>query len=172
MQTLHPALLEFRTELERQGYVAVCHSDHICVRLPLVASVRIRLNGGQLHVEPRFGPFARGTSLVLTPIIAALAVVGVSTVAPVATTVVMAFAGILTVLYDTQRLIMTEGATTRLQMLWSTRQPPADVIEGAAKGIGAGAGTAALGEGAAVAPGGTSVAGTASLKADAVTRVR
>jgi hypothetical protein len=128
MPPLHPALLELRTELERQGSVVVCHGDYICLRLPLVASVRIRLNGGQLHFEPRFGPLSRGTSLVVTPVLAALAVVFVHTVAAPAT-IVMAFAGILSVLYDTQRLVMTEGAMTRLQQLWSTRQAPKDVVD-------------------------------------------
>ena len=131
MPALHPALLELRTELERQGFVVVCHGDYICVRLPLVASVRIRLNGGQLHFEPRFGPFGRGTSLVATPVLAALTVIGAASVAPVAPLVVVAFAATVTILHDIQRLIMTEGAMTRLQLLWSTRQPPKDVLPGA-----------------------------------------
>ena len=128
MPALHPALLELRTEIERQGSVVVCHGDYICVRLPLFASIRIRLNGSQLHFEPRFGPLSRGTSLVLTPVVAALAVIAVSAAAPLATTIAAACAGALTGLYDLQRLVMTEGAMTRLQLLWSTRQPPQEVI--------------------------------------------
>ena len=136
MPALHPALLELRTELERQGFVVVCHGDYICVRLPLVASVRIRLNGGQLHFEPRFGPLGRGTSLVVTPIIAVLAVAIAASVAPLTPVIMAAFAGTVTILYDIQRLIMTEGAMTRLQLLWSTRQPPQDVVAPAAKAPG------------------------------------
>ncbi len=136
MPALHPALLELRTELERQGSVVVCHGDYICVRLPLVASVRIRLNGGQLHFEPRFGPFGRGTSLVVTPIVAVLAVTLAATTAPLAPVIMTAFASTVMVLYDIQRLIMTEGAMTRLQLLWSTRQPPKDVAAPAAKASG------------------------------------
>ena len=127
---LHPALAEFRTELERLGFVVVCHGDYICVRLPLVASVRVRLNGGQLHFEPRFGAFSRGTSLVVTPTIAVIAVAAVASAASIPVTILTAFAGTLTVLYDVSRLVMTEGAMTRLQLLWTTRPPPREGLEG------------------------------------------
>jgi len=123
---LHPALSEFRAELERLGFVVVCHGDYICIRLPLVASVRVRLNGAQLHFEPRFGMFSRGTSLVITPTVAMLAVAGVASVASVPTAIVVATAGTFTVLYDLARLVMTEGAMTRLQLLWTTKPPPRD----------------------------------------------
>ena len=121
---LHPALAEFRTELERLGFVVVCHGDYICIRLPLVASVRVRLDGAQLHFEPRFGMFSRGTSLVITPTVALLAVAGVASVASVPAAIVAATAGTFTVLYDLARLVMTEGAMTRLQLLWTTKPPP------------------------------------------------
>ena len=134
MPTLHPALAEFQTELERLGFVVVCHGDYICIRLPLVASVRVHLNGGQLHFEPRFGPLSRGTSLVLTPVLAVLAVAGVVSVATLPVMILAAFAGTLTVLYDIARLVMTEGAMTRLQLLWSTRPPPRDLAEPSARG--------------------------------------
>lgn len=124
MPQLHPALVEFQTELERLGFVVVCHGDYICVRLPLIASVRIHLNAGHLHFEPRFGTFSRGTSLVVTPTLALLAVAGVAAVASVPVTILAAFGGILTVLYDVSRVVMTEGAMTRLQLLWTTRPPP------------------------------------------------
>ena len=123
---LHPALAEFRTELERLGFVVVCHGDYICIRLPLVASVRVRLNGAQLHFEPRFGMFSRGTSLVVTPTLALLAVAGVASAAPIPGIIVAAMAGTFTVLYDLARLVMTEGAMTRLQLLWTTKPPPGD----------------------------------------------
>jgi hypothetical protein len=125
---LHPALAEFRTELERLGFVVVCHGSYLCVRLPLAASVRIHLNGTQLHFEPRFAMFSRGTSLVVTPTVAILAVAGVASVASIPALIVAAFAGSLTVLYDIARLIMTENTTTRLQLLWTTRPPPSDVL--------------------------------------------
>ena len=130
MPQLHPALAEFRTELERLGFVVVCHGDYICVRLPLVASVRIHLNGGQLHFEPRFGTLSRGTSLVVTPITALLVVAGIATVASIPATILAAFVGALTVLYEVSRVVMTEGAMTRLQLLWTTRPPPRDALEG------------------------------------------
>ena len=135
MPALHPALLELRTELERQGYVVVCHGDYLCLRFPLFASIRIRLSGGQLHFEPRFGPMARGTSLAFTPIAGALAVAIAVAAAPVVVTVGFGFAATLSVLADVQRLIMTEGAMTRIQLLWSSRQPPADILEAPAAGM-------------------------------------
>jgi hypothetical protein len=134
MPILHPALAEFQTELERLGFVVVCHGDYICVRLPLVASVRVHLNGGQLHFEPRFGPLSRGSSLVVTPMLALLAVAGVVAVASLPVMILAAFAGSLTVLYDIARLVLTEGAMTRLQLLWSTRPPPRDIAEAPARG--------------------------------------
>jgi hypothetical protein len=41
----------------------------------------------------------------------------------------VAFAGTLAVLGDVSRLVMTEGAMTRLQLLWTTRPPPREVLE-------------------------------------------
>ena len=131
---LHPALAEFRTELERLGFVVVCHGSYLCVRLPLAASVRIHLNGTQLHFEPRFAMFSRGTSLVVTPTIAILAVAGIASVATLPAIIVTAFAGSLTVLYDLARLVMTENTTTRLQLLWTTRPPPGDILPDGADG--------------------------------------
>ena len=131
MPQLHPALAEFQTELERQGFVVVCHGDYICVRLPLVASVRIHLNAGHLHFEPRFGTLSRGMSLVVTPITALLVVAGVAAVASIPATILAAFVGALTVLYEVSRVVMTEGTMTRLQLLWTTRPPPRDALEAA-----------------------------------------
>jgi hypothetical protein len=131
MPQLHPALAEFQTELEHQGFVVVNHGDYICVRLPLVASVRIHLNAGHLHFEPRFGTLSRGMSLVVTPITALLLVAGVGAVASIPATILAAFVGALTVLYEVSRVVMTEGAMTRLQLLWTTRPPPRDALEGA-----------------------------------------
>ena len=156
---LHPALAEFRTELERLGFVVVCHGSYLCVRLPLAASVRIHLNGTQLHFEPRFAMFSRGTSLVVTPTLAILAVAGIASVASIPTLIVTAFAGSLTVLYDIARLIMTESTTTRLQLLWTTRLPPGDVLlagSGDGSPLPATRALGAIGEGAATsAPGRT-----------------
>lgn len=131
MPQLHPALAEFQTELERQGFVVVGHGDYICVRLPLVASVRVHLNAGHLHFEPRFGTLSRGASLVVTPITALLVVGGVAAVASIPAAILAAFVGALTVLYEVSRVVMTEGTMTRLQILWTTRPPPRDALEGA-----------------------------------------
>jgi len=74
--------------------------------------------------------FSRGSSLVATPAVALLAVGGVAAVASVPVTIVAAFAGVLAVIHDIARLVMTEGATTRLQLLWTTRPPPPEALEG------------------------------------------
>ena len=167
---LHPALAEFRTELERLGFVVVCHGTYLCVRLPLAASVRIHLNGTQLHFEPRFAMFSRGTSLVVTPTLAILAVAGIASVASLPALIVAAFAGSLTVLYDIARLIMTESTTTRLQLLWTTRPPPGDVVLGRAgvsSALAAARPLGAIGDGAAA-----SVAERAARPLDAGDRLR
>src|SRR5688500_14357604 len=61
--TLTPELATLGAELERLGHVVVPHGDHICVRLPLLASVRIRLEGGRLRFVPQFGFIGRTAAL-------------------------------------------------------------------------------------------------------------
>ena len=51
-----PELAALRAELERLGHVVAPHGDHLCVRLPLFASVRVRLEEGRLRCQPLVGP--------------------------------------------------------------------------------------------------------------------
>jgi len=126
---LHPALVDFRTELERLGLVVVCHGDFLCVRLPLFASVRVHFRGGQLRFDPQFGPVGRSTALMATPL-AVVAGVGAlaATTGIGVVTFTAAVAGVLAALHDVCRLVLTEGCMTRLQLLWETRAAPADAL--------------------------------------------
>ncbi len=48
-------LLELAQRLESSGNVVVRFKDHLEMRLPLFAHVKIRINDGRLSCEPRFG---------------------------------------------------------------------------------------------------------------------
>ena len=52
-----PVLVELRGRLERLGYVVAPHGDHLCVRLQLLTSVRVRrAPTGTFTFVPQFGP--------------------------------------------------------------------------------------------------------------------
>jgi hypothetical protein len=120
--SLTPELATFRAELEQLGYVVVPHGDHLCVRLPQFASVRVRLRDGALQFLPQFGPFRRQHSTALTlggasaAVVGALALTGVGALALGA-----AFVGIMLAARDVGRYVVTEGCVTRLQLLWAAR---------------------------------------------------
>ena len=119
---LVPELASFRADLEELGYVVVPHGDHLCVRLPQFASVRVKLGAEGLQFIPQFGPLRRHHSSALTiggasaAVAAALALTGVGAVALGA-----AFIGTMLAARDVGRYIVTEGAITRLQLLWLAR---------------------------------------------------
>ena len=56
---LHPELQGLKSRLEAVGFVAVDHGDHLCVRLSLLCSVRLRYDGQRLMCEPRCGALSR-----------------------------------------------------------------------------------------------------------------
>jgi hypothetical protein len=120
--TLRPELAAFSAELEELGYVVVPHGDHLCVRLPQFASVRVKLRPDGLQFVPQFGPLRRDHSSALTlggasaVVAAALALTGVGAVALGA-----AFIGAMLAARDVGRYIVTEGCVTRLQLLWTAR---------------------------------------------------
>ena len=95
-----PETAALRAELERLGVVVAPHSDHLCVRLPLFASVRVRIDEqGRLDCEPMFGPLPRTRALLLsTTVLTALAggLLYTTGASPLALTV--AFAGIMIML--------------------------------------------------------------------------
>ena len=120
--TLLPELAAFRAELEELGYIVVPHGDHLCVRLPQFASVRVKLHPDGLEFVPQFGPLRRDHSSTLTlggasaVVAAALALTGVGAIALGA-----AFIGAMLAARDVGRYIVTEGCITRLQLLWTAR---------------------------------------------------
>jgi hypothetical protein len=120
---LLPELAAFRADLEELGYVVVPHGDHLCVRLPQFASVRVKLDDEGLQFIPQFGPLRRHHSSALTlggasaAVVAALALTGVGAVALGA-----AFLGTMLAARDVGRYIVTEGCITRLQLMWAARR--------------------------------------------------
>lgn len=120
---LVPELAAFRAELEALGYVVVPHGDHLCVRLPQFASVRVRVREGALQFVPQFGPFRRQHSTALTlggasaAVVGALAFIGAGPIALGA-----AFIGVMLAARDVGRYVVTEGCVTRLQLLWVARR--------------------------------------------------
>lgn len=120
--SLVPELAAFRADLEELGYVVVPHGDHLCVRLPQFASVRVKLGEDGLQFVPQFGPLRRHHSSALTlggastAVVAALLFAGVGAFALGA-----AFVGTMLAARDIGRYIVTEGAITRLQLLWTAR---------------------------------------------------
>lgn len=118
METLDPELVALRAELEQLDYVVVQHGDHICVRLPLISSVRIRHTGGRFRFVPQFGPFRRSGGLLFTSGVSA-AVVGATAFALGAAplTLLVGFLGVVALAHDACRFVLTEGCLTRLQQL-------------------------------------------------------
>ena len=119
-----PETAALRAELERLGVVVAPHSDHLCVRLPLFASVRVRVDEqGQLDCEPMFGPLPRTRALLLsTTVLTALAggLLYTTGASPLALTV--AFAGIMSALGSVCGFVLTENCITRIQLLWMARR--------------------------------------------------
>ena len=116
MKALDPALLTLRSELEHLDYVVVPHGDHICIRLPLISSVRIRHNGDRFRFTPQFGPFRRSGGLLFTSGVSAAAVAGTAFAVGLAPlTLVVGFLGVIVLAHDACRFVITEGCLTRLQ---------------------------------------------------------
>ena len=125
MKSLDPALVELNFELDRLGYKVVPHGDHLCVRLPLFASVRIRHADGKFRFSPQFGPFGRTGGLLVTSGVTAAAVGGAALTAGLsALTLLVGFVGVVALAHDACRFVVTEGALTRLQQLAMGRLLP------------------------------------------------
>jgi hypothetical protein len=121
VKPLDPALLTLRSELEHLDYVVVPHGDHICVRLPLISSVRIRHDGDRFRFTPQFGPFRRSGGLLLTSAVSVAAVAGAAfTVGLAPLTLVVGFLGVMALAHDACRFVITEGCLTRLQQIIAT----------------------------------------------------
>jgi hypothetical protein len=119
---LHPELVRFQHRLEGAGTVVAAHGDHLCVRLPLLISLRVRYDGERLAFDPRFGAASRTIATMATLGAVNVAVVG-SVVAGLAlpTLVGVCTVGVLAAVYETLRYVVTESAITRVALLWGTR---------------------------------------------------
>jgi hypothetical protein len=121
---LHPELLAFHARLDAAGIVAARHADHLCVRLALLCSVRIRYDGQRLSYEPRFGAASRTLATHTAVGVAAAAVGGLAlTGAAVPIVVTAGTLGVLAVAYDAMRYLVTESAITRATLLWGLEHP-------------------------------------------------
>ena len=129
MKSLDNELEALSDELERLDYVVVRHGEWVCVRLPLVSSVRIHhAPDGHFRFVPQVGPFRRSGGLFFTSALSAAAVIASAIAygtAPL--TIIVAFLGAIALTHDACRFVLTEGCLTRLHQLVetraSTRQP-------------------------------------------------
>jgi hypothetical protein len=118
MKTLDPVLTELSNELDRLGYKVVSHGDHICIRLPLFSSVRVRRTDDRFRFSAQFGPFGRTGGLLFTSGITAALVGGVAFALGItAPTILVGFLGVVALAHDACRFVITEGCLTRLQQL-------------------------------------------------------
>lgn len=128
-----PDLAALRTELERLGHVVAPHGDHICVRLPMFTSVRVRNEGGRLSCQPLFGPVPRNRAFALS-LAALTGVVGGlfygTGISPAALTV--AFGGAMAGLLTACRFVLTETCVQRVQTLWAASRARAELPRGVA----------------------------------------
>ena len=111
------ALTELRQTLDRLGYVVVPHKDHLCVRLPLAASVRVYSSAGRVRLVSRFGPFGRTTGVLVTGALSVVAVAGALALLAPPVALVAGFLGLVGLAHDGYRFVLTESCTTRLQQL-------------------------------------------------------
>lgn len=127
--TLHPELVSFERRLQEAGVVAALHADHVCVRLPLLTSVRVRYDGARLTFDPRFGASSRTASTATAFVAASSVIVGMAVVGT--DLPVLMAAGTISVLasaYDVMRYIVTESAISRVMLLWSGRHSAETVV--------------------------------------------
>ena len=115
-------LSQFQGELERVGLRVVPHRSHLCVRLPLFASVRVHVQDGELKLHLQTGPTGPGrllawTALSTTALVAVLAVMlGVTAI-----TITAGFGGLALMMIELGQLVLADGCATRLMLQWSGR---------------------------------------------------
>jgi hypothetical protein len=118
-----PEIAALRDDLERLGIVVAPHRDHLCVRLPLFASVRVRVDEqGRLDCEPMFGPLSRTRALLFSTTfltVTAGSLFYFTGASPLALGV--AFLSIMSGLGSVCRFVLTESCITRVQLIWAAR---------------------------------------------------
>jgi hypothetical protein len=136
MEITERQLLELRGELERTGHVVVPHCSQLCVRLPLLCSVRVSHDEKGFHFRPQFGPFGR-TGGLLASTMAAIGIAGTTAMvtSSLPAVIVAAVAGVAILAQDVCRFVLTEGCLSRLQSMAAQlrgRYEPAALAEGSA----------------------------------------
>lgn len=140
---LHPELIALQERLVRTGTTAVAVADYLEIRLSLFSSVRVSYDGSQLTIVPFFGFVPRSRATLMTTTIVALGIPALfimSGISPL--NFAFAFLGVLSLIHEATRYVLTEAAVTRIQIFWDAIQG-ARPIEGAqsmasVKGLGAG----------------------------------
>jgi hypothetical protein len=118
MTQIDPGLVALRAELERRGMVVAPHGDHLCVRLPLFVSVRLRREGGALRAIPQIGPLTRGPGFAATlaPLVATGA--GILFAGVTGPLVAAACVALGVALAGVSGVVIAEGCLTRVTLLW------------------------------------------------------
>src|SRR5690348_1993500 len=112
-------LRELERRLRSAGIVVAPFRDHLEIRLPLFASVRVSIADGHLVCDPRFGFVARdratwGTLIGLGVVTAIfLLTQGVTPVS-----LMLGFLGVSSTASTAIRYQLTESAITRVQTAW------------------------------------------------------
>ena len=119
---MDPELEALGAELQRLGSTVVSHGDHLCVRLPFFTSVRIRLRGGRLQFESRFGPASREWAMFgSTAVLGGASAWIFASHGPSAVAFAFAFLGVMSGAFNLARLVLSESAITRVQLLRAVR---------------------------------------------------
>ena len=126
---MDPALAAFQAELERVGLRVVPHRNHLCVRLPLFASVLVRVEQGELRLEPLAGPARAGRAMAWTSIAGTGVVGGLAFGLGLGALTLTAAVGVIALLaVELGQLVLADGSATRLAMHWASRRAlPASV---------------------------------------------
>jgi hypothetical protein len=136
MMALHAELSEFQRRLESSGAVVAAHADHLCVRLPMLISLRVRYDGERLSFDLRYGIVSRAVATTGVLVAANAVIVGaVVTGAALPVVVAVSAIGVLAGVYETMRYVVTESAISRVALLWGTRpgaSAPAQLAGGSA----------------------------------------
>ena len=119
---MEESLVQFQSQLERVGVRVVPHRNHLCVRLPLFASVRVHVQDGDLKLHLQTGPTGPGrvlawTAIVMTVLVGILA----NTVGVGPLTLTVAFGGVALLALELGQLVLADGCATRLMLQWESR---------------------------------------------------
>ena len=137
---LSPTLADLAQRLRANGTVVVPFKDYLEIRLALFASVRVRINNGQLECEARFGavPRDRATWVTLLGIATATAALLLN-LGVVPLSLVFGFLGVSSTASTAIRYQLTESCITRVQMAWmlmTAMRPTALGGDGASPALG------------------------------------